>query len=180
MANCNEHFGIYNSEIRLTDTRRKKLKSSRKELRNKIRNWFKENKPSETQPKFNGQGSMSTDTIINPIPRKVIEGKEEKTKLYYDVDDGIYFKGDKSVEERNTPATYHDWICQAVKGHTDTDPIDKNTCVRTLFADGHNIDQPIYYKKGSIPELAHKKEGYIDSDPRAFINLPKEQIKNRN
>jgi hypothetical protein len=170
MANCNEHFKTYNGEIRLTDARRKKLKGSRKELRNKIKNWFKDNKPKETQPKFNGQGSMSMDTIINPIPRKVIEGKEEKTKLYYDVDDGIYFEGDKSVEERNTPATYHDWICQAVKGHTDIDPIDKNSCVRTVFADGHNIDNPIYYKKGSIPELAHKRDGYIESDPKALTD----------
>ncbi|MFZ2906280.1 MAG: hypothetical protein WAZ98_08765 [Cyclobacteriaceae bacterium] len=168
MANCNKHFDTYNGEIRLTDTRRKKLKSSRKELRNKIRNWFADNKPKEVQPKFSGQGSMSTDTVINPIPRKIMEGKEEKTKLHYDVDDGIYFEGDETVNDRPSPTTYHDWICQAVKGHTDTDPIDKNTCVRTVFADGHHIDKPIYYKKGSIPELAHKRDGYIDSDPRAF------------
>jgi Second Messenger Oligonucleotide or Dinucleotide Synthetase domain len=170
MANCNEHFGTFNDAIRLTDARRKKLKVSRKELRNKIRNWFKENKPYETQPKFNGQGSMSMDTIINPIPRKVIEDKEEKIKLYYDVDDGIYFEGDKSIEDRPTPATYHNWIYDAVKGHTNTDPIDKNTCVRTIFADGHNIDHPIYYKKGVTPELAHKRDNYIESDPKAFTD----------
>ena len=168
MANCNEHFGDYNSVIRLTDARRKKLKGSRKELRNKVRKWFKDNKPNETQPKFYGQGSMLMDTIINPIPRKIMEGKEEKTILYYDVDDGIYFEGDKIVSDRPTPTTYHNWIYDAVKGHTNTDPVDKNTCVRTLFADGHNIDQPIYYKKGNIPELAHKIDGYIDSDPKAF------------
>ncbi len=168
MANCNEHFKEYNGVIRLTDARRKKLKSSRRELRNKVRKWFKENKPNETQPKFGGQGSMMMDTIINPIPRKVIEGKEEVTKLYYDVDDGIYFEGDKSVDDRPTPATYHNWVYEAVKGHTNTDPIDKNTCIRTIFSDGRNIDQPIYYKKGAIPELAHKRDGYIESDPRAF------------
>lgn len=170
MANCNEHFGKYNEEIRLTDARRKKLKGSRKELRNKVRKWFKENKPDEPQPKFTGQGSMSMDTIINPIPRKVKEGNEEKTILYYDVDDGIYFEGDKDAKDRNSTATYHDWIVQAVTGHTDTDPIDKNTCVRTLFADGHHIDKPIYYKKGATPELAHKKNGWIESDPKAFTD----------
>lgn len=170
MANCNEHFDTYNGEIRLTEARRKKLKTSRKELRNKIRNWFKENKPKEIQPKFSGQGSLPMDTIINPIPRKVKVDNEEKTKLYYDVDDGIYFEGDQEIKDRQTPATYHDWICQAVKGHTDTDPIDKSTCVRTVFADGHNIDNPIYYKQGSIPELAHKKDGYKKSDPKAFLD----------
>ena len=144
MANCNKHFETYNGEIRLTEARRLKLKGSRKEVRNKIGNWFKENKPNEIQPKFNGQGSMSTDTIINPIPRRIMEGKEEKLILYYDVDDGVFFEGSQNIEDRPTPATYHNWICQAVKGHTDTDPIDKNTCVRTVFADGHHIDNPIY------------------------------------
>ena len=168
MANCNTHFEEYNGKIRLTDARRKNLKTSRKELRKKVKKWFEENKPNETQPKFNSQGSMSMDTIINPIPRKLKEGNEEKTVLYYDVDDGIYFVGDKEQKDRVSPTTYHNWVYEAVKGHTDKDPIDKNTCVRTLFADGHNIDQPIYYKKGSTPELAHKANGWIDSDPKAF------------
>ncbi len=170
MANCNIHFEEYNGKIRLTDARRKSLKGSRKELRKKVRKWFEENKPDETQPKFSGQGSMSMDTIINPLPRKIKEGNEEKTVLYYDVDDGIYFQGDKDPQDRSTPTSYHNWIYEAVKGHTDKDPIDKNTCVRTLFADGHNIDQPIYYKKGNTPELAHKKDGWIDSDPKAFTD----------
>ena len=55
MANCSEHFKDYNEEIRLTDNRRQKLKVSRKDLRNKVRKWFKENKPDEPQPKFSGQ-----------------------------------------------------------------------------------------------------------------------------
>jgi len=169
MANCNEHFDEYNSNIRLTDARRKSLRVSRKELRNKVRAWFKENKPKETPPKFAGQGSMDMDTIINPIPRKVKEGNEEKTKLFYDVDDGIYFVS-KDADKRPSPTTYHEWVYNAVKGHTDKDPIDKNTCIRTLFADGHNIDQPIYSKIDDVPELAHKKSGYILSDPKAFTD----------
>jgi len=168
MANCNQHFKEFNRAVRLTDNRREKLKTSRQELRKKVRTWFKENKPDEPQPKFSGQGSLTMNTIINPIPRRITEGDEEKTILYYDVDDGIYFVGDKSVEERPIPSTYHKWVFEAVKGHTDKDPIDKNACIRTLFADGHNIDQPIYYKNGDIPELAHKKHGWIESDPKAF------------
>ncbi|HTO15777.1 MAG TPA: hypothetical protein VLZ83_08395 [Edaphocola sp.] len=170
MANCNEHFEEYNGKIRLSDARRKSLKGSRKELRKKVRKWFDENKPNETKPKFSGQGSMSMDTIINPIPRKITENGEEKKVLYYDVDDGIYFQGDKDPKDRATPTTYHNWIYDAVKGHTDKDPIDKNTCIRTLFADGHNIDQPIYYKKGETPELAHKRDGWIESDPKEFTD----------
>lgn len=170
MANCKEYFEKYNEEIRLTDSRRKSLKGSRKELRNKVRKWFNENKPDETQPKFGGQGSLNMDTIINPIPRKIKVSGEEKTVLYYDVDDGIYFEGAKEAKDRNSPKDYHDWVYQAVKGHTDKDPVDKDTCIRTLFADGHNVDQPIYYKKGAVPELAHKADGWIDSDPKAFMD----------
>jgi len=170
MANCNENFREYNRKIRLTDVRRKSLKGSRKELRKKVRKWFNEKKPNETKPKFSGQGSMSMDTIINPIPRKIVENGEEKTVLYYDVDDGIYFQGDNAPKDRATPTTYHSWIYDAVKGHTDKDPIDKNTCVRTLFAAGHNVDQPIYYKKGETPELAHKRDGWIESDPKEFTD----------
>jgi hypothetical protein len=168
MANCIKYFEEFNGNIRLTDDRRKNLKRSRKELRKKVRKWFKDNKPNEIQPKFSSQGSMLIDTIINPIPRKIRVDDEEKTVLYYDVDDGIYFEGDKEQKERITPATYHRWIYQAVEGHTDKAPIDKNSCIRTLFADGHNIDQPIYYKNGANPELAHKADGWIESDPKAF------------
>lgn len=105
MANCNEHFQKYNGEIRLTDARRKNLKGSRKELRRKVRKWFKENKPDDPQPKFSGQGSMSMDTIINPLPRTIKDGNEETKVLYNDVDDGIYFEGDEDAKDRHSTAT---------------------------------------------------------------------------
>ena len=38
----------------------------------------------------------------------------------------------------------------AIPNMRDQDPIDKNTCVRVIFADGHNIDLPIYYKKDNL------------------------------
>lgn len=41
MANCNTHFEEYNGKIRLTDARRKNLKTSRKELRKKVKNGLK-------------------------------------------------------------------------------------------------------------------------------------------
>ena len=68
---------------------------------------------------------MSMDTIINPLPRTFKDGNAEIKVLYYDVDDGIYFEGDKDAKDRNSTATYHDWVVKAVTGHTDKDPIDK-------------------------------------------------------
>lgn len=175
MANCHELFTEFNNAIRLTDARRASLKGSRKELRRIIRKYFKDNKPKEIMPKFSGQGSLIMDVIVNPIPRKKIVNGQEKTILYYDVDDGIYFIGDENQDQRKAIQTYHQWIYEAVKDHTDQDPIDKNTCVRVIFADGHNIDLPIYYKKGDTPELAHKAKGWIFSDPKKFADWFNEQ-----
>ena len=52
MAVLHKEFIDYNKTIKLTQARIESLKTSRKELRKKIRNWFKENKPNELQPKF--------------------------------------------------------------------------------------------------------------------------------
>jgi hypothetical protein len=167
MANCHDLFTDFNKTITLNDSKRKSLKKSRKSLRNKIRKYFDEEKKDETKPKFTGQGSFVVDTIVEPIPLVVEEDGEEKTLLFYDVDDGVYFIGEK--KDRKTVQTYHTWIKDAVTGHTSTPPIDKNTCVRVKFSDGHHIDLPIYYKEeNGIPELAHKAKGWIESDPKAF------------
>lgn len=169
MADCHNLFTDFNSTIRLTDTRKTSLKKSRKKLRDRIRTYFNEKKPDEIKPKFTSQGSFLMDTGVNPIPRTETVDGEEKTILKYDVDDGVYFIGEEDQDERKSIQTYHDWIIEAVEGHTEK-TIDKNTCVRVLFSDGHNIDFPIYYKKGSTPELAHKAKGWIESDPKEFAD----------
>lgn len=178
MADCHEQFVDFNSTITLTDDRKKKLKKSRTKLRNRVRDDFKANHKDEIQPKFESQGSSEMKTNINPIVRKIIdEDGEEKSITKYDTDDGIYFIGD--LENRKSVNTYHNWIKDAVDGHTTIPPSDKNTCVRTLFADGHHIDQPIYFidnnDDDACPQLAHKKNDWIDSDPREFSQWFNEQ-----
>lgn len=163
MANCNQQFIDFDRIIDLSYSRERNLKISRRDLRNKIRDDFKDKHKNEIQPKFWSQGSFHTGTAINPIGIK-----DGENILYkYDVDDGIYFIG--PIEQRKSPTTYHAWIYDAVNGHTGKDPIDKNTCVRTVFADGHHIDQPIYFEvEGTVPELAHKSKSWFKSDPREF------------
>lgn len=168
MANCSEILKSFNNTITLSGAKKESLKRSRKDLRKKIKKYFREKKPDEIQPKFKGQGSFDTDVIINPIPRTIEVNGEDKTVYYYDIDDGIYFIGDDNPDDRKSVQTYHNWIVTAVDGHTSTPPKDKNACVRVIFADGHNIDLPVYYKQNDIPELAHKVKGWIDSDPKAF------------
>lgn len=170
MANNHEQFIAFDTTITLSQTKIDELKKNRKTLREKIRKYFKENKSDEIQPKFGSQGSFVMKTTINPIPKW---SDEDKKNLYkYDIDDGVYFIGDESADDRYKEQTYHNWIYDAVKDHTNKGAQDRTTCVRVLYADGHHIDLPIYYKrndvKDSVPELAHTSKEWLYSDPEEF------------
>jgi hypothetical protein len=175
MATLHKEYISFNSEIKLNEPRKIKLKASRKEIRKKIRKWFSENKPDELQPKFYGQGSFEMNTIINPIPTEDENGNK---CLKYDLDYGIYFIVDGVDNIRKAIETYHDWVYKSVENHTNQPPKRKNTCVRVVFADGHHIDLPIYYKENEIPELAHKGKGWIESDPKEFFEWFNNKAKN--
>lgn len=163
MAVLHKEFTGFNTKIKLNDSRIESLKTSRKNIKKQIRQWFKDNKPDELQPKFKGQGSFEMHTTINPI--SVMENGVEVFK--YDLDYGVYFIEDGD-DNRQDAQTWHDWIYESVETYTSKDPVRKNSCIRVIFADGHHIDLPIYYKNGDTPELAHLKSGYIESDPKAF------------
>jgi hypothetical protein len=125
MANCHNQFVEFNSAISLTKDRKKKLKKSRKKLRDRVRDDFKENHTDDISPKFGSQGSSEMKTGINPTVRVIDEDGEEKRLTKYDTDDGIYFIG--PLSKRKTVQTYHNWIWDAVDGHTSVPPVDKNT-----------------------------------------------------
>lgn len=165
MAVLHKEFTKYNKEIKLSSSRKESLKKSRKELRKKIRKWFSENKPNELQPKFQSQGSMEMNTTTNPI---VLYNEDDNPIRKFDLDDGVYFIEKEDEDNKRAVDTWHDWVFQAVENHTDQTPIRKTTCIRVVFADGHHIDLPIYYKKDSTIELAHRSDGFTESDPKAF------------
>lgn len=166
MAVLHKEFITYNKTIKLTTTRKESLKKSRKELRKKMRSWFKENKPKELQPKFKGQGSFDMNTGVNPIPTYNEDGEKS---LKYDLDDGVYFIEKEDEDNQRAINTWHDWVFDSVENHTGEDSIRKTTCVRVVFADGHHIDLPIYYKNDGTIELAHKSKGWLESDPKEFV-----------
>lgn len=166
MATLHKEYNTFYDKIKLTDSRKDDLLGSRKSLRKKIEKWFSENKPTRLQPKFKGQGSFEMDTTVNPV----VEKKDGVDFRKYDLDDGVYFNEKAGENNRENIDTWHNWVYEAVKDHTETDPIRKNTCVRVIFSDGHHIDLPIYYKKGNPPELAHRSKGWLDSDPVEFTN----------
>jgi hypothetical protein len=165
MAVLHKEFTKFNKEIRLTSSRREKLKTSRKEIKKKIRKWFRDNKPDELQPKFHGQGSFEMNTGVNPISEK---DADDNTLLKYDLDFGIYFIEKEDEDNKQLIETWHNWVYKAVEDHTNKKPVKKTTCIRVIFNDGHHIDLPIYYKLDDVIELAHKSKGWIESDPKEF------------
>lgn len=165
MAVLHKEFTKYNMEIKLTSSRKEKLKTSRKDIKKKIRKRFKENKPDELQPKFHGQGSFEMNTGVNPIP---VKDENNNTLLKYDLDFGIYFIENEGEDNKQSIETWHNWVYNAVEDHTSKKPVRKTTCIRVLFSDGHHLDLPIYYKLNDVIELAHRSKGWIESDPKEF------------
>lgn len=175
MANLHETFIEFNDSIKLSTSKKDKLRISRNAVRGDIEKYFEEKRDKHTV-KFKGQGSFSMNTTILPISGE------------YDVDDGVYIFGKE--EDRPTPQTAHDWIYIAVENRTDQDTIDKNACVRVQYAGDYHIDLPIYYKttdsesesffdSKDVPELAHKNKGWIQSDPYAFKKWFDKQSKDK-
>lgn len=152
-------FDIFDSKIRLTQGTKAQLRRSRNALRKKVKEYEQNGKRSV--PRFYGQGSFYSNTIINPIP--VADG--DKSLLKYDLDDGVYFE----EEKRKEPQAYHTRVLNAVRGHAQSEQ-DKNTCVRVKYADGHHIDLPVYHFADGEkhPNLAHKGTGWTVSDPKEF------------
>lgn len=167
-------FSEFDKTIGLNDSKISKLKINRKALRDKIRAHFKDK--NWEIPKFYSQGSFPLNTNLNPIKKTTEDGDVIEE---YDLDDGVYFICPEL--ERKEPATYHDRIKKAVDDHADS-VVDKTTCVRVLYADGHHIDLPSYWleKDGDTPQLTHKSKGFTDSDPKAFKDWVDGKISNAN
>lgn len=171
MANNQEQFNLFH--VAINSTKRDTLKKNRDAIRDKITNYFKKELSDEIAPIFREQGSYAMFTILNPI-------KDDSGLGAYDLDDGVVFQG-KKKDDRKSINWYHEKISAAVDDHTDQDPIDKDTCVRVVYADGHHIDLPIYFEINGDkhPQLAHKSEGWKDADPQELTEWFFCQCKNK-
>lgn len=170
MANCHELFQHYNHVIKLSDSDRSKLMLNRDSLRERMKLNF--NKiPSEQRRHlelyFQTQGSFIMDTIIKFITDD------------FDLDDGVYFQGKQSRDERPGPQVFHDWVVNAVDKHNDYEKVtDKPTCVRVKYKNGFHIDIPIYYAEGfDSPDLAETVKNWMLSNPVEFIAWFEEKTK---
>lgn len=164
--NIQKAFNQFNDKITLKGSKRENLTRGRDGLRNRIKAKFTEKE--RLQPKFYMQGSFAMKTTVNPI------GDKE-----YDVDDGVYIQGysDKDIREWPSTTTVHTWVKDAVQGYTSTNPIDKSTCVRVVFAENYHVDLPIYISKNEDIYLANKENGWSISDPKEFTDWFIDKIK---
>ncbi|MES2863004.1 MAG: hypothetical protein V4666_02710 [Bacteroidota bacterium] len=154
MANCNNLFESFNSNISLTSNKKDKMTTSKDGLRERIRNYFKKNHPSY-DPKFYIQGSYKMKTGIRT--------KDD----ICDLDDGVYFFKEPDV----TATTLQNWVWNAVNGYTSISPEHRKKCIRNVFSNDYEIDIPVYYKvDGKEYKLAVKDNGFEDSDPKALID----------
>lgn len=168
MADCYDLFQEFHDKIGLSSSKKKFLKQARNALREKIKNHFRKEREEES-PKFWNQGSYVMSTIVNPLDDE------------YDIDDGVYLQNiDKDDEKWPSPETVHNWICRAIEGHTDKNPVDKRTCVRVIYSGQYHVDLPIYGEYKDKYYLAEKgKKGWHLSDPKDLTNWFRNQVKKK-
>lgn len=170
MANCNELFGHFNNAIKLDENRRTVLREVRNSLRNRMESRFTglpQNEIGNHRLAFESQGSYVMDTIIIP--------KDDD----FDLDDGVYFMGLLTEQQRPSPETFHKWVMACIGENEDyAKVIDKDTCVRVQYAkEKFHIDLPIYYRSNAnSSDLAHTKSGWLLSSPLEFIEWFEKKI----
>jgi hypothetical protein len=155
MANTHTLFQEFNSDLQITSTKRTRLITSRDNLRDKIRKYFKDNH-SAYSPKFCMQGSYKMKTTIKT--------KDDTC----DIDDGVYF--DKNPD-KVTGTTLQSWVKNAIDGTTE-DISHRKKCITVNYKADYNIDLPVYLFDSSIddhPYLAIKNEDWREDDPKEMV-----------
>jgi hypothetical protein len=168
MADCHDLFGKFHEKVAVSSARKAQLRTSRNATRERIKRHFSE-VMKVSPPTFDGQGSYSMNTLVNPIDRR------------YDIDDGVYLQhlgADRSAWP--TTATVHGWLIDATKDSTDEPPQDRDRCVRVIYkaTPPYHIDLPAYVMENDAPQLFDKsrenaKEAPVspyESDPAAMTD----------
>lgn len=157
MANLNTLFLRFNNELAITASKEARMISSKDNLRDCIRKYFKNNHPSYS-PSFYIQGSYKLRTTIRT--------KEDKC----DLDDGVYFV---SNPDNVCGTTLQRWVKEAVEGITGSTPTHKKKCIRVDYSAGYNIDLPVFVfdkDRESHPNLAVKDSEFQKDDPKEFVD----------
>lgn len=156
MTNIDNLFKEFDKELNITPSKKESLMKSRDNIRDKIRDYFKEKHPNY-KPTFYIQGSYKLGSLIRT--------KDDTC----DLDDGVYFKDNP---DNVTGTTLQKWIKNAVDGITDASPNHKKKCIRVDYAKNYNIDIPVFVFDESSethPNLAVKDSNFQKDDPKEFI-----------
>lgn len=158
MASTHALYQSFNGNIKLTESKKDGLRTSRNAIRDDIESWLSSNNKSGSR--FKMQGSFAMHTAVNPI-----NGDE------FDIDDGLYLTDFEDTEKSGWPScdAVHNWVVSAVEDRTTAAPSNKNTCVRVSYGHGYHVDIPVYIKTDGMPHLAHKTKGWIKSDAEGFV-----------
>ncbi|MHC4122652.1 MAG: cyclic GMP-AMP synthase DncV-like nucleotidyltransferase [Planctomycetota bacterium] len=157
MADCNNLFQKFLSEISLKPDQRKNLQKGRDAIKERIENYFSDELKVK-KPEFYLQGSYALKTMVSPL------GKED-----YDLDDGVYLQHTDDDISTPTPETVSSWIVEAVKNHTKKTPENKKNCVRVVYAENYHIDLPVYRMiKGKIHLGTLEGNQWVPSDAKEF------------
>ena len=160
MADLNKEMKKFHEKIALSSGNEESLRKSRNAIRERIRRYFRDT-IKLTVPKFQGQGSYSMHTMINPL-----DGE-------FDIDDGVYLQhlDEYDIDKWPTPDTVHRWLLKATDDHTNEKSVDKQTCVRVRFAGRYHVDLPAYGTLNNVYMLADKgPKGWHVSDPKAITD----------
>lgn len=160
MADLNKEMKQLHEIIALSSGKKEALRKSRNAIRERIRKYFRDTLKVSV-PKFQGQGSYSMHTMINPL-----DGE-------FDIDDGVYLQHLDAfdISKWPTAATVHQWLLKATNDHTNEKSIDKQTCVRVRFAGKYHVDLPAYGILSGVYLLANKgPKGWHASDPKAVTD----------
>jgi hypothetical protein len=158
MANCNDLFQQFLSEITISNNRIENLQQGRDAIRDKIANYFSKELKVK-QPEFCQQGSYKLKTMVKPL----------NPADDYDLDDGIYLQHTDNDIKNPTPAEARNWIIDAVKNHTKKAPVNKKKCVRVIYEEGYHIDLPVYREINGVSYLGTLEGNqWMPSDAKAF------------
>lgn len=169
MADCHSLFTAFHERIRLPTSKEDYLRASRDALRQKIEKHFVETL-GVSRPAFHIQGSYAMRTLVNPVCGE------------YDIDDGVYLTHIPELPEDVsewplTPTEAHELVVAAVREQTSVPTLNKEKCVRVVYANDYHVDLPIYLEYEGNPYLADTgSKGWHVNNAKALVKWFRNEI----
>lgn len=161
MANIQKYFEEFHKRIRVNFEMSAKLIEKRDIIINRLRKHLLENERPDFREMLQGSYKMKT-------------GSKPIADLEYDIDVGLRFS---FSEDEYDAETVHQWVFEAVAGHTEKVE-DRGPCIRVTYKDGYHVDLVSYANweddfGNEQFRLAHKDSGWRPASPLELIDYVK-------